>query len=47
MYVQVTGGSFSNPLAIAALVGMLASGAGVLSAGVVRKKWAFEDTNPG
>ncbi len=47
VYVQVTGGTFANPLAIAALVGMLASGAGLVSAGVVQKKWAFEDTNPG
>ncbi|MGQ0832553.1 MAG: hypothetical protein ACT4OV_12840 [Microthrixaceae bacterium] len=47
VYVQVTGGTFSNPLSIAALVGMLASGAGLASAGVVRKRWAFEDINPG
>jgi hypothetical protein len=47
VYLQVTGGMFSNPLTIAALVGMLASGAGLASAGVVRKRWAFEDTNPG
>jgi hypothetical protein len=43
----VKAGRFENPLAIAALVGMIASGAGLASAGVVRKQWAFEDTNPG
>ncbi|MEQ1786668.1 MAG: hypothetical protein ABL966_06420 [Acidimicrobiales bacterium] len=47
VYLQVKGDTFGNPLAIAALVGMVASGAGLASAGVVRKKWAFEDQNKG
>ena len=47
VYLQVKAGRFENPLAIAALIGMLATGGGLASAGVVRKKWAFEDINRG
>lgn len=47
VYLQVKSGTFSNPLSIAALVATVASGAGLASAGVVRKRWAFEDANPG
>ena len=36
VYVQVKGSTFSNPLSIAALVGMALSGAGMVSAGVAR-----------
>lgn len=37
VYVQAKGGTFSNPLSIASAVGMLLSGAGLVSAGMVRK----------
>lgn len=37
VYVQAKGGTFANPLSIASAVGMLVSGAGLLSAGMVRK----------
>ena len=47
VYLQVKAGRFENPLSLAALAGMVASGAGLASAGVVRKQWAFEDRNPG
>lgn len=47
VYLQAKAGRFENPLAIAALIGMLATGGGLASAGVVRKKWAYEDINPG
>jgi hypothetical protein len=47
VYLQVKAGTFSNPLSIFALVMCILTGAGLISAGVVRKKWAFEDTHPG
>ncbi len=37
VYLKVEGGTFSNPLAIAALVGLVLTGAGMLSAGAVRR----------
>ncbi|MGQ0432512.1 MAG: hypothetical protein ACT452_08920 [Microthrixaceae bacterium] len=37
VYVQAKGATFSNPLSIASAVGMLLSGAGLVSAGMVRK----------
>ena len=40
VYLQVKAGAFSNPLSLAALVAMVASGAGLISAGVVRKREA-------
>jgi hypothetical protein len=37
VYVQVKEGTFANPLSLAALAGMVATGAGLISAGVVRR----------
>jgi hypothetical protein len=49
VYLQLEGGGFKNPLAWAGLGGMVVTAAGLMFAGrpVVRKIWAFEDTNPG
>jgi hypothetical protein len=38
VYLQVQGGTFANPLAIGALVAMLASGGGLIAAGMVRPR---------
>jgi hypothetical protein len=49
VYVQVEGSAFSNPLTWGGLGGLVISGGALVFAGrpSFRKRWAFEDTNPG